>query len=353
MSGSRKAVPSGSPKGSRKNLVNSSRDKISFDQQLAAVTRAQRLSEQSEENEQSRAIRLRVASIGSRLSLPIARRALGFLEGEHHSNRAGSGFDYLDLRDYQPGDEARLIEWKASARMGRPIVVNKRRDVTSTVWLLLDTGSQMMASSESGERQIDVAANVLRMIALLSLRRGDEISLVLANSASISRTPFSGGFAQFDRLLRQKIASVPSAPSNTASLLSYARRVETRDTLIVLATGEHVLTTRANADISALSQEHPLFFAVTKGVNPFSFTGNVRDVQTGRLMPTFLRNPSAAQQFDTRRETAAQALRADLDRHGDTLLFSGSSSDMLDGFIRLARLSRLGIRPHTRSLIHD
>lgn len=326
-------------------------DADTFDQALARAAAARQAALSDSADEKSRQARLRLASLGSRLSLPIARRALGLLEGEHHSDRAGNGFDYLDLRDYQPGDEARLIEWNASARMGRPIVVNKRRDVTSTVWLLLDTGSQMYASAESGERQIDVAANVLRMVALLSLRRGDDISLVLANSARVSRTPFTGGYAQFDRLLRQKTAAAPQAPSDTAALLDYARRVQTRDALIVLATGEQALTAKAADAISELSQEHPLFFAATKAVNPFETGIRARDSRSGRLMPAFLQDPQAGRDYETRRAAAAAALRHDLDRHGDTLLWSGSSEGMLDGFIHLVRVSRFGVRPGSSSLL--
>lgn len=324
----------------------------SFDEALRKAAKERRASESDEASEQSRQVRLRLAALGSRLTLPVARKALGLLEGEHQSNQAGNGFDYLDLRDYQPGDEARLIEWNASARLGRPIVVNKRRDVTSTVWLLLDTGEQMYASSSSGERQIDVAANVLRMIALLSLRRGDEISLVLANAAQVSRTPFSGGYAEFDRLLREKIAAAPRARSDVAALLAYARRVETRGALIVLSTGEHALTAQASKSISIISQEHPLFFAVTKSVNPFDRTsGEVRDARSGRLMPAFLRTPEASHEYESRRDAAASSLRLDLERHGDTLLWSGSSQGMLAGFVRLVRASRFGVRRDATSML--
>lgn len=324
---------------------------FSFEKAVRKAVQARQAAQGDHADAQSRRVRLRLASLGSMLTLPIAQKALGMLEGEHHSQKAGNGFDYLDLRDYQPGDEARLIEWKASARAGRPIVINRQRDVTSTVWLLLDIGTQMKASTPSGERELDVAANVLRMIALLSLRRGDEISLVLANSAQVTRTPFSGGYAEFDQLLRQKMAAAPSAPSDAVSLLDYARRIETHDALIVLATGEQALTVRAGSAISVLSEEHPLFFAVAKGINPFGAGTSVRDIQTGRLMPAFLRGMRAANEFETRRQAAAQALDHDLDRHGDTLLWAGSSQEMLDGFIRLVRLSRLGVRPHASNMV--
>ena len=73
-------------------------------------------------------IRRKIEALGNSLSLPTVRKALGVLEGEHASNRRGGNDDPMDIRVYGPGDEARLIDWKASARLGRPMVVQHARD---------------------------------------------------------------------------------------------------------------------------------------------------------------------------------------------------------------------------------
>ena len=67
-------------------------------------------------------IRRKIEALGGRLSLPTVKRALGMLEGEHRSIRRGTGYEFLDLRPYSSGDEARSIDWKASARAGRPMI---------------------------------------------------------------------------------------------------------------------------------------------------------------------------------------------------------------------------------------
>ena len=72
-------------------------------------------------------IRRKIEALGNSLSLPTVRKALGVLEGEHASNRRGGNDDPMDIRVYGPGDEARLIDWKASARLGRPMVVQHAR----------------------------------------------------------------------------------------------------------------------------------------------------------------------------------------------------------------------------------
>ena len=88
----------------------------------------------------SDSVRKKIEALGTQLSLPTVRKALGALEGEHASGRRGGSGDAMDVHAYEPGDESRLIDWKTSARQGRPMVVERERLSTSRVWLLMDVG---------------------------------------------------------------------------------------------------------------------------------------------------------------------------------------------------------------------
>ena len=144
-------------------------------------------------------IRRKIETLGTTLSLPTVRKALGILEGAHASNKRFGADDVVDIHAYEPGDEAKRIDWKTSARAGRPMVVQRERPSTSKAWLLLDVGQEMTATCPSSEQAYQVAANALCMFAALSLRRGDEVSMVFGDSASITRVPFNGGLAQNER----------------------------------------------------------------------------------------------------------------------------------------------------------
>ena len=214
-------------------------------------------------------IRARIEALGTSLSLPTVRKALGVLEGEHASQRRGGVDELMDIRVYEPGDEARHIDWRTSARVGRPMVVQRERPSTSRVWLLLDVGREMTGSCPSGEPAYEVAANALRMFAALSLRRSDDVSLVFGDAASITRVPFNGGFAQFERTLDQALQRSWDRPRNIDALLDYARRIRDRQALIVLATDEHALRQRHLEAIRRLAQTHPMVFIDVATLNPF------------------------------------------------------------------------------------
>ncbi len=137
-------------------------------------------------------IRAKIEAMGNRRICRLWPRHWALSKANiRHGGRAART-KLMEVRAYEAGDEARLIEWKTSARQGRPMVIRRERLVTSRVWLLLDVGREMTASCESGEMAYQIAANALRMFAALSLRRSDEISLVFGDAASITRVPFNG-----------------------------------------------------------------------------------------------------------------------------------------------------------------
>ena len=84
-------------------------------------------------------VRRKIEALGTSMSLPTVAKALGVLEGEHRSNRRGGNDDLLDIRPYEPGDEARAIDWKISARSGRAMVVQRERLASGRVYLLMDS----------------------------------------------------------------------------------------------------------------------------------------------------------------------------------------------------------------------
>lgn len=286
----------------------------------------------------SDSVRKKIEALGTQLSLPTVRKALGALEGEHASGRRGGSGDAMDVHAYEPGDESRLIDWKTSARQGRPMVVERERLSTSRVWLLMDVGLEMTGVCPSGERAWQVAANALRMFAALSLRRSDDISLVFGDESSITRVPFNGGFAQFERTLDKALDRDRNHHRNIDALLEYARRIKDREALIVLATDEHAMEERHITTIRRITRTHPMVLIDVATMNPFKAVSSRHaptDGLSARRVPAFLRNAKAAAEVDTHRAYMAAALEQELTRAGSHIIRSASSESMFDRFVAL------------------
>ncbi|MBT1164177.1 DUF58 domain-containing protein [Bifidobacterium felsineum] len=291
----------------------------------------------------SDSIRRKIETLGTQMSLPTVRKALGVLEGEHASGRRGGNGDVMDVRAYEPGDESRLIDWKTSARQGHPMVVQRERLSTSRVWLLMDVGREMTGVCPSGEQAYEIAANALRMFAALSLRRADDVSIVFGDESSITRIPFNGGFAQFERTLDASLQRAWKHKRNIDALLEYARRIRDRHALIVLATDELAIAERHLVQFRRIARTHPIVLIDVATLNPFKplAKGHAAplDGTTNRAVPAFMRSKVSAQQVATHRQYLAAALEQELNRTGSFMIRADSSEDMFNRFVQLVSVA--------------
>ncbi|MCO6558276.1 MAG: DUF58 domain-containing protein [Bifidobacterium sp.] len=290
---------------------------------------------------EARKVRRKIETLSSTLTLPTVRRALGVLEGEHSSSRLGGNNDPMSTRDYTFEDEARLIDWKASAKLGHPMVIDRERLVTSRVHLLLDNGIEMEGRTSSGETATEVAGNAMCMFAALSARRHDRISLVFADSRNIIRKPFKGGLAQFEQAIDNGAGGQARPPRNFEALLAYARTLNDKGSLVVIATDEHALSQVHLHSLRLIAAMHPLTLIDVATLNPFrkvSF-GQITDGINGRRIPAFLISEQSANAVDTHRRYLTAQLQEHLKADGTTLIRATSSEDMFSQFIHLVSVT--------------
>lgn len=286
-------------------------------------------------------IRERIAAFGRRLSLPTVKRALGLLEGEHPSGRRGDGYEFLDERYYEPTDDARRIDWKATARRGRPIVIDREKQVTGKVWMLVDGGVEMTGMAAGGEPIMRVAFNAMRMFAMLSLRRGDDVCTAAANQGGVVRIPATSDLVEFDRTLPLLASRIGDAPRDLNALMSFSRHVSDRRCLMVIVSDALGWSRMPLQTLRFLRRTHPLMAVCVETVNPFSTRqtpAGVFDARTKRRLPSYLRTAEDARELDAHRAFLDANLARELRRLGVTYMRAGSSEEMFDRFV--AALSR-------------
>ena len=130
----------------------------------------------------------RPSEIGDLLSgaglATLARQIVdGFLIGQHHGTRRGTGTEFSQYRSYQPGDDIRLIDWKMFARSDRYYIKESETETSITIRFFLDASSSM-EYSEGGVKRIDYAALTIASLATLAQRQGDSVGLHIVHSGS-------------------------------------------------------------------------------------------------------------------------------------------------------------------------
>jgi uncharacterized protein (DUF58 family) len=113
-----------------------------------------------------------------RMEWRIIRRLDGRLQGDYRTMFRGGGVDVVDLREYQPGDDLRQIDWNVTARTDTPHVREYLEDREVTTWLLLDRSASMVFGPIERRKHV-VLVELAATIAQLLTRGGNRIGAVM------------------------------------------------------------------------------------------------------------------------------------------------------------------------------
>jgi uncharacterized protein (DUF58 family) len=113
-----------------------------------------------------------------RLEITTRKAVSDVLAGQYHSVFKGRGMAFSEVRQYQAGDEIRLIDWNVTARMNEPYIKVFTEERELTVLLLVDvSGSQTFGSH--GYTKAEISAEVAAQIAFSAIANNDRVGLVL------------------------------------------------------------------------------------------------------------------------------------------------------------------------------
>ena len=143
-----------------------------------------------------------------RLELRMRRLVNSRFAGEYRSVFKGQGMEFSEVREYQPGDEVRSIDWNVTARLQKPYVKRYVEERELTVLLLIDCS----ASSHFGTRsrfKDDVALEVAAVLGLSALRNNDRVGIVAFTERVEHAVPPRKGRRHGLRLLRDLLALRP------------------------------------------------------------------------------------------------------------------------------------------------
>ncbi len=124
------------------------------------------------------------------------------LAGSYHSAFKGQGIDFEEVREYQPGDEVRSIDWNVTAKMGLPFVKQFREERELTILLAIDvseSGSFGSKTKSKRERLAELGA----LLAFSANRNGDKVALLLFTSQVEIFLPPAKGQRHVLRILRE------------------------------------------------------------------------------------------------------------------------------------------------------
>src|ERR1700737_2650401 len=152
--------------------------------------------------------------------------------GDYHSVFKGRGMNFEDVREYQPGDEIRAIDWNVTARLGSPFVKKFTEERELTVVLVVDVSASGNFGSVSQSKR-ELAAEVACVLAFSAIRNNDKVGLLLFSDRLELFIAPKKGRSHTLRIIREILFFNPiGRGTNAATALDHLNKIVTRRAVV-------------------------------------------------------------------------------------------------------------------------
>ena len=154
--------------------------------------------------------------------------------GEYHSIFKGRGMTFSEVREYNPGDDIRLIDWNVTARTGSPFVKVFEEERELTVFLVVDISASGEFGSASQLKR-DYGAEVASVLGFSAIKNNDKVGLILFSDKVEKYILPKKGKSHVLRVIRELLYTVPKGSKTSIKVaLDYLLKVAKRKCVVFL-----------------------------------------------------------------------------------------------------------------------
>lgn len=245
-----------------------------------------------------------------KLEITTRKVVSDLLAGQYHSVFKGRGMAFSEVRQYQPGDEIRIIDWNVTARMNETYVKVFTEERELTVMLVVDVSAS--EDFGSGARaKAEVCAEVAAQIAFSAIANNDRVGLILFSDRVEKVIPPKKGRKHVLRLISDMLSFRPASRGTDLSVaLNYLSQISKRKAVTFLISD--FLARDFETSLRIVSRKHDLVPVVIADPLEASFPRlglvAMEDPETGEQLVVDTSRPRVRKQF----EEAMRARRAEL-----------------------------------------
>jgi uncharacterized protein (DUF58 family) len=279
-----------------------------------------------------------------KLHIRSGRAVNTLMAGQYRSVFRGPGVEFEEVRDYAPGDDVKSIDWKVSARLGRPFVKRYREERERIVMLLVD----LSASGRFGTRQHskqEIAAETAAILAFNAVRNNDKVGLILFTEQVERYIAPKKGSGHVWRVIKEIFTHVPRhSGTDISGAVAFLGRVG-RKRSVAFVISDFILPhggAVVDRSMRGVGRKHELIQVRISDPGEFSLPAGgiitVQDLETGRWMRLDAFHDRTRREYERQRRAAFEqvadefkAARMDCIEIGT----HGSSADALARYFRM------------------
>ena len=280
-----------------------------------------------------------------KLEWTVLRRLDGQLHGDYRTLFRGFGLDLADLREYQPDDDVRYIDWNVTARLQIPHIREFQEDREITAWFLLDLSGSVDFGSRRMKKRL-LAAEFVGLMARLLTRHGNRIGAILhAGERHLTLPPRSNRRHVLHVLHHLLRFPVPPQGHETdlAELLAIAQPTVKRRS-VVFVVSDFISQPGWGKGLALLARRHEvvavrLFDPLELDLPDFGLVV-MQDAETGEQMLVDTADKGFRKRFAAAAAAREEALRAALGEAGVDCLELGTDDPLDEALLHFTRLRK-------------
>lgn len=280
-----------------------------------------------------------------RLEWRVIRRLDGLLQGDYRTLFYGAGIDFADLREYEPRDDIRHIDWNVTARMNSPYVRQYVEDRDITAWFLLDLSPSMGFGPVERPKEL-ILTDFVATLARLLTRGGNRIGAILYNNRLERTIPPRSGRNQVLRLM-QNLLSKGAAPAGTTTdlseLLNAGLNTLKRRSLVFVIS-DFISEVGWERPLALLNRRHELIairlYDPRETDLPDAGIIVVEDAETGEQLTVDTSNRTFRRRFQEAARRREAVLKENVRQAGVDLFAISTEEDLVSAIVRMASLRK-------------
>lgn len=250
-----------------------------------------------------------------RIQIAASRSVDDLMAGQYRSVFRGRGMEFDEVREYQPGDDIRTIDWNVTARAGAPFIKRFCEERELTILFLVDISASGIFGS-GDQSKLEVMVEIAALLMFSALRNNDKVGLHLFADDVVACYPPRKSKGNVLRLLREIVAAEPVVgETNLPAALEYLNRVQKRRAVVFVISDFQ--TDVSHKALSMTNGRHDLVAITVSDPREHELPDvgfiQLEDAETGEIVEVDTRNERVRQllrqQSEHRTDIVTEALR--------------------------------------------
>lgn len=284
-----------------------------------------------------------------KLHIRTGRTVNTLMAGQYKSAFRGAGIEFEEVREYAPGDDVKSIDWKVSARLGRPFVKRYREEREMIVMLLVDMSASGRFGTLQSSKQ-EIAAETAAILAFNAIRNNDRVGAVLFTDQVERYIPPQKGSGHVWRVIKEIFAHEPRhTGTDISGAVGFLGRV-CRKRSVTFVISDFLLpegSAVVDRQMRSVNRRHELIQVLISDPGEFTLPGagivTFRDLETHRMLRLDASHGPTRRRVEQRRRAVHQTIKEQFKAANmDCIEIStaASSADALARYFRIREMRR-------------